>query len=68
MSGEHDFDTVESGDMIRFCVPAGINGEGTELTGGVGEVSDGVAAVKAGAWYHIKAEDFIEIVEKGKYL
>lgn len=67
MSG-NDFAEVESGDKITFRVPAGINGEGTELTGGVGEVSDGVAAVKAGAWYHIEADDFVEIVEKSAYL
>ena len=64
MSG---FDDVETGDKIRFQVPSGLNGEGTELTGGVSEVSDGVAAVRAGSYYHIEADDFVEIVEKDAY-
>ena len=62
-----DFDNVESGDEIKFRVPAGVKGEGTELVGGVGEITDGVAAVKAGAWYHIEADDLVEIVEKDAY-
>jgi len=64
---ESEFDDVEIGDKIRFKFPHG-NFEGEKTTGGVGDVSDEWITVKAGGYYQITSDDFVEIVEKGALL